>query len=176
MFIDKAKIAIKAGNGGNGAVSFYRAKYVTHGGPDGGDGGHGGSIVFVADDSAATLSDFRYKRHFKAENGANGEKGNRSGKAGADIVIKVPVGTVIKEVNSGKVIADMKIKDEKRIIAKGGKGGRGNQHFATSVRQAPRYAEAGKSGKELEVVLELKIIADAGIIGFPNVGKSTLLA
>lgn len=176
MFIDKAKIKIKGGNGGNGFVSFYRAKYVTNGGPDGGDGGRGGDIVFIADTGLNTLMDFKYKRSFKAENGEDGGKRNCSGKDAEDVYIKVPVGTVIKEANSEKVMADLTKEGDKVTLIKGGKGGKGNQHFATSVRQAPRYAERGRTAKEYEVILELKLIADVGLIGFPNVGKSTILS
>lgn len=176
MFVDKVKIHIKGGNGGNGAVSFYRAKYVTNGGPDGGDGGKGGDVVFVADEGINTLMDFRYKKLFKAQPGADGSKRNRTGADGEDVVIKVPVGTVIREAISGKVMADMTENGEKRIIVKGGKGGKGNQHFATPTRQAPRYCERGRLSKEYDVILELKLIADVGIIGLPNVGKSTLLS
>ena len=176
MFIDKVKITVKGGNGGNGAVSFYRAKYVTNGGPDGGDGGRGGDIIFVADEGLNTLMDFRYKRNFKAEAGEDGGKRNCSGKDAEDVYIKVPVGTVIKEAKTGKVMADINEKDQQVILVKGGKGGKGNQHFATAVRQAPRYAERGRESKEYEIILELKLIADVGIIGLPNVGKSTLLS
>lgn len=176
MFVDRVKIHIKGGNGGNGAVSFYRAKYVTNGGPDGGDGGKGGDIVFVTDDGLNTLMDFRYKRVFKAPNGTDGSKRNRTGADGEDVIIKVPVGTVIREANSGKVMADMAKKEERRVIIKGGKGGKGNQHFATPTRQAPRYCEKGRLSKEYDVILELKLIADAGLIGLPNAGKSTILS
>lgn len=176
MFVDRVKIHVKGGNGGNGAVSFYRAKYITHGGPDGGDGGKGGNVVFVGSDDMTTLMDFRYKRSFKAEPGQNGGKNNCSGKDGADVVIKVPPGTVIREAESGKIMADITHAGEERILIKGGRGGRGNQHFATPTRQAPRYAEQGKLSKEYDVILELKLIADVGLIGFPNVGKSTLLS
>jgi len=175
MFIDKAKITIKAGNGGNGCVSFYRAKYVVAGGPDGGDGGRGGDIVFVADEGLNTLMDFRYKRAFKAANGEDGQKTNCTGKDAPDVIIRVPVGTIIKEASSGKVMVDLSEKNTRVTLIKGGKGGKGNQHFATPVRQAPRYAERGRRGKEYEVILELKLIADVGIIGLPNVGKSSLL-
>lgn len=175
MFVDRVKIHIKGGKGGNGCVSFYRAKYITHGGPDGGDGGKGGDVVFVADSGANTLMDFRYKRIFKAENGCDGEKRNRSGADGADVVIKVPAGTIIREANSNKVMADLTKPGEKKIIIKGGRGGRGNQHFATPTRQAPRYCEAGKESKEYDVVLELKLLADVGLVGLPSAGKSTIL-
>ncbi|MCD8089905.1 MAG: GTPase ObgE [Clostridiales bacterium] len=175
MFVDRVKIHIKGGKGGNGCVSFYRAKYITHGGPDGGDGGKGGDIVFVVDSGASTLMDFRYKRVFKAENGADGEKKNRSGADGADVIIKVPAGTVIREAVSNKVMADLTKPGEKRVIIKGGRGGRGNQHFATPTRQAPRYCEAGKESKEYDVILELKLIADVGLVGMPSAGKSTIL-
>ena len=175
MFVDSAKIKIKAGNGGNGAVAFHREKYVASGGPDGGDGGKGGDIIFVADDHLATLADFRYKRKYTAENGANGEGGNRSGKSGKSLTIRVPRGTVIKEAQSGAVLADM-WSDEPFICAKGGRGGWGNQHFATPTRQAPRFARDGYPGEEWEIVLELKLLADVGLLGFPNVGKSTLIS
>ncbi len=176
MFVDRVKIHIKAGNGGNGCVSFHRAKYVTNGGPDGGDGGKGGNVIFIADEGINTLMDFRYKKLFKAENGEDGGKRNCTGANGKDIVIKVPVGTIIKEAESGKIMADMITPFEERIIVKGGKGGKGNQHFATPTRQAPRYAERGRIAKEYDVILELKLIADVGLIGFPNVGKSTILS
>lgn len=176
MFVDRVKIHIKGGNGGNGMVSFYRAKYITHGGPDGGDGGRGGDVIFVGDSSMNTLMDFRYKRSFKAENGQDGGKLNCFGKSGNDVVIKVPVGTVIREANSNQIMADITKHGEQKIIIKGGKGGKGNQHFATATRQAPRYAERGQTAKEYDVILELKLIADVGLIGFPNVGKSTILS
>ncbi len=176
MFVDRVKIHVKGGNGGNGMVSFYRAKYITHGGPDGGDGGKGGDVVFVGDESMGTLMDFRYKRMFKAVNGGDGGKRNCFGKDGEDVVIKVPVGTVIREAESGKVMADITHDGERKILIYGGKGGKGNQHFATPTRQAPRYAERGRTAKEYDVILELKLIADVGLIGFPNVGKSTLLS
>ncbi len=176
MFVDRATIHVKGGNGGNGAVSFYRAKYVVNGGPDGGDGGRGGDIIFVADKSYNTLLDFRYKRIFKAEHGEDGSKNNCSGKDGKDIIIKVPVGTIIKEKNSNKIMADLVKEGDQKILIRGGRGGRGNQHFATSTRQAPRYAQQGQVAKEYDIILELKLIADVGIIGFPNVGKSTLLS
>lgn len=176
MFVDQAKIHIKGGNGGNGCVSFHRAKYVTNGGPDGGDGGRGGSVIFKADTGMNTLMDFRHKRSFKAQSGQDGSKQNRTGKDGEDICIKVPVGTVIREVRSNKVMADMSFAGEEKVIITGGRGGKGNQHFATSTRQSPRYAQPGQAAKEYDIVLELKLIADAGIIGAPNAGKSTLLS
>ncbi len=176
MFVDRVKIHIKAGNGGNGCVSFYRAKYVTNGGPDGGDGGKGGDVIFIADEGINTLMDFRYKKLFRAENGADGTKRNCTGANGKDVVIKVPVGTIIKEATTGKIMADMVVPFEEKVLIKGGKGGKGNQHFATPTRQAPRYCERGRTAKEYDVILELKLIADVGLIGFPNVGKSTLLS
>ena len=176
MFVDRVKIHIKGGNGGNGMVSFFRAKYITHGGPDGGDGGRGGDVIFVGDESMGTLMDFRYKRIFKAGNGQDGGKRNCFGKDGESVVIKVPVGTVIREAESGKIMADITKHGEEKILIHGGKGGKGNQHFATPTRQAPRYAEQGRTAKEYDVILELKLIADVGLIGFPNVGKSSLLS
>ena len=176
MFVDRVKIHIKGGNGGNGAVSFFRAKYITHGGPDGGDGGKSGDVIVVGSDSMNTLLDFRYKRKFQAQNGENGEKRNRSGKDGEDVTIRVPVGTVIREAESGRIMADITKPNVPVVLIQGGKGGKGNQHFATATRQAPRYAEPGRTAKEYDVILELKLIADVGIIGFPNVGKSTLLS
>ena len=175
MFIDNAKITVKAGDGGNGCVSFYRAKYVVAGGPDGGDGGRGGDIIFAADEGLNTLMDFRYKRSFKAPNGEDGQKNNCSGKDAQDVIIRVPVGTIIREATTGKVMADLNDKTSKVTLIKGGKGGKGNQHFATPVRQAPRYAERGRRAKSYDIILELKLIADVGIIGLPNVGKSSLL-
>ena len=176
MFVDRVKIHVKGGNGGNGMVSFFRAKYITHGGPDGGDGGRGGDVIFVGDESMGTLMDFRYKRMFKAGNGQDGGKRNCFGKDGESVVIKVPVGTVIREAESGKIMADITKHGEEKILIHGGKGGKGNQHFATPTRQAPRYAEPGRVAKEYDVILELKLIADVGLIGFPNIGKSTLLS
>ena len=173
MFVDIAKI--KAGDGGNGAVSFHREKYVASGGPDGGDGGKGGDVVFKVDDNLATLADFRYKRKYKAPNGQPGSGGRRNGKKGEDLVILVPRGTVIREVQSGKIMADMS-DDEIFIAAKGGRGGWGNPHFATPTRQTPRFAKNGTPGEEWEVSLELKLLADVGLIGFPNVGKSTFIS
>ena len=173
MFVDKAKIRITAGNGGNGAVAFHREKYINAGGPDGGDGGKGGNIVFQVDDNLTTLSDFRYKRKYKAQNGENGRGGKCNGKRGEDLIIKVPRGTVIRENSTGAIMADMS-KDETFIAAKGGNGGWGNPHFATPTRQVPRFAKDGMPGEDWEVTLELKLLADVGLIGFPNVGKSTL--
>ena len=175
MFVDKAKIRIIAGNGGNGAVAFHREKYVAAGGPDGGDGGRGGNVVFVVDDNISTLADFRYKRKYKASNGDNGRGSNCNGKKGEDLIIKVPRGTVIKEVETGFVMADMSV-EESFIAAKGGKGGWGNSHFKTATRQVPRFAKDGAPGEDWEVTLELKLLADVGLIGFPNVGKSTLIS
>lgn len=175
MFVDIANIRLKAGNGGNGAVSFHREKYVAAGGPDGGDGGRGGDIVFVADDNLSTLADFRYKRKYCAENGENGKAGRCSGKKAPVLLIKVPRGTVVKETETGRIIADIS-DDNPVVIAKGGNGGWGNTHFATSTRQIPRFAKNGNPGEEIDVTLELKLLADVGLIGFPNVGKSTFLS
>lgn len=176
MFLDKAKIKITGGNGGNGCVSFYRALYVPNGGPDGGDGGSGGSVIFEASKDLSTLMDFRYKKHFKAENGEDGKRNNMSGKSASDLIIKVPVGTIIREEESGQVMADLSLDKERKVLIKGGKGGKGNQHFATSTRQAPKYAQKGQKAREYNINLELKLIADIAIIGMPNVGKSTLLS
>ena len=174
-FVDTAKIFIKAGKGGDGAVSFHREKYVAAGGPDGGDGGKGGSVVFQVDDNLATLLDFRMKRKYAAPNGENGFGKRSSGKDGADIVIKVPRGCLIKDAETGALIHDMS-DDQPFVAAKGGRGGWGNSHFATPTRQAPRFAKPGLPGQQRMIVLELKLIADVGLIGFPNVGKSTLLS
>lgn len=175
MFVDQAKIYIKAGDGGDGAVSFHREKYVAAGGPDGGDGGKGGDIVFVVDDNISNLIDFRYKRKYVAEKGQNGGAKNCSGRNAPDLVVKVPRGTVVKEIKSGRILADLST-DEPAVIAHGGKGGRGNAHFATSTRQIPKFAKPGFRGDEYEVMLELKLIADVGLVGFSNVGKSTLIS
>lgn len=176
MFTDYAKIIIKSGDGGNGAVSFKREKYVAAGGPDGGDGGRGGSIYFIVDPDSNTLVDFRFKKKFKAENGKNGEGARRYGKSGEDLYVKVPIGTLIKDAETGKIIADLSHKGQKELILPGGRGGKGNSHFATSTRQAPRFSQDGEKGIEKEVILELKLLADVGLIGFPNVGKSTFLS
>lgn len=175
MFVDQAKIYIKAGDGGDGAVSFHREKYVAAGGPDGGDGGKGGDIVFVVDDNISNLIDFRYKRKYVAEKGQNGGGKNCSGRNAPDLVVKVPRGTVVRELKSGRILADLST-DEPAVIAHGGKGGRGNAHFTTSTRQIPKFAKPGFRGDEYEVMLELKLIADVGLVGFPNVGKSTLIS
>lgn len=175
MFVDSAKIYIKAGDGGDGCVSFHREKYVASGGPDGGDGGKGGDIVFQADDNLSNLIDFRYKRKYIAEKGKDGSSKNCTGKNAPDLIIKVPRGTVIKEIESGRILADIS-GDEPVVICKGGKGGKGNARFATSTRQIPRFAKPGFRGDEYEVQLELKLIADVGLVGFPNVGKSTLIS
>lgn len=175
MFVDIAKIKIKAGAGGDGAVSFHREKYVASGGPDGGDGGKGGDIIFVADSNVSTLADFRYKRKYNAPKGENGQAGRRSGRKAEDLIIKVPVGTLVKELETGRLLADVSGK-EPIIVARGGKGGWGNVHFATPVRQTPRFAKPGLPGEEFEVQLELKLLADVGLVGYPNVGKSTFVS
>ena len=173
MFADHAKIYVKSGKGGDGHVSFRREKYVPNGGPDGGDGGNGGSVYFEVDEGLNTLTDFRHVRKYCAKNGEEGGKKNCAGKNGEDIVIKVPEGTVIREAESGKVITDMSGENRRFLLLKGGRGGSGNQHYATSTMQAPKYAQPGQPAKELELLLELKVIADVGLVGFPNVGKST---
>ena len=176
MFTDYAKITIKSGNGGNGAATFRREKYVAAGGPDGGDGGKGGSIYFVVDPDMNTLLDFRYKKIFKAENGQNGSGNNCYGKKGEDLYISVPLGTIIKDLETGRILADLSVENQKELVLEGGRGGKGNVHFATSTRQAPRFSQDGEKGQEKEIILELKLLADVGLIGFPNVGKSTFLS
>ncbi|MFY9520903.1 MAG: GTPase ObgE [Caldicoprobacterales bacterium] len=176
MFVDYVKIHVRAGDGGDGSVSFRREKYIPNGGPDGGDGGDGGSILFEASEDLHTLMDFRFKKKFIAERGEDGKGQKRFGRRGQDLIIKVPVGTVIRDEETGLVIADLNTKGEKRIIARGGRGGKGNVHFATATRQAPKFARQGQKGQERSLILELKSIADVGLVGFPNVGKSTILS
>lgn len=176
MFVDRARIFIKSGKGGNGAVSFRREPFVPEGGPDGGDGGKGGDVIFEADENLRTLMDFRYKRKYEAENGQDGMKKKRYGRNGQDLVIKVPVGTVVIDEESGLVMRDLTENGQSFIAAKGGKGGKGNVKYATSTRQAPNFAEAGGFARERSIILEMKLIADVGLVGFPNVGKSTLLS
>jgi GTP-binding protein len=176
QYVDKAKIIIKSGDGGNGSVSFHREKYVAKGGPDGGNGGRGGSVVFTADRNMSTLLDFKYQRHFFAQNGENGSARLSSGKTGEDIVIKVPVGTLVRDLATGRVVADLNLPGKSKIVLHGGRGGKGNAHFATPTRQAPRFSQPGQKTLEHEVELELKTIADVGLIGLPNVGKSTILS
>lgn len=176
MFTDYTKIIVKSGDGGNGAATFRREKYVAAGGPDGGDGGNGGNVYFQVDKDKNTLIDFRYNRKFKAKNGENGSGSHCNGKYGEDLIIKVPIGTVVKDAETGRVIADLSHSEQKELILKGGRGGRGNSHFATATRQAPRFSEDGERGEEKELILELKLLADVGLLGFPNVGKSTFLS
>ena len=176
MFVDRARIYVRSGKGGDGHVSFRREKYVPAGGPDGGDGGRGGDVIFQVDEGLNTLVDYRNSRKYKAGDGERGDKKNCRGKDGDDIILKVPQGTVIKEASSGKVITDMSGENKKVVLLKGGRGGNGNQHYATSTMQAPKYAQPGQPAQELELELELKVIADVGLVGFPNVGKSTFLA
>lgn len=176
MFIDKARIFVKAGNGGNGAVAFRKEKYVPAGGPEGGDGGNGGSIIFEVDLGIRTLMDFKYQKKYLAKAGEDGRKSKRAGKNGEDLILKVPAGTIIRDEATGLIIADLKEEGERAIVARGGRGGKGNQHFANSIRQAPAFAKSGTDGQERWVVLELKMIADVGLLGFPNVGKSTFLS
>lgn len=175
MFVDKAKIRVKAGDGGDGAVSFYREKYVAAGGPDGGNGGKGGDIIFVIDDNFSTLIDFKYKKKYTAQRGENGGAKHCTGKNGEDLIIKVPRGTLVRDANTGRIIADLSKKD-RQIIAKGGNGGKGNSVFKSPTRQIPRFAKPGYPGEEFELSLELKLLADVGLVGFPNVGKSTLIS
>lgn len=176
MFTDYTKIIIKSGDGGNGATTFRREKYVAAGGPDGGDGGKGGDIYFQVDKDKNTLIDFRYNKKFKASNGENGSGNRCNGKYGEDLYIKVPIGTIVKDAETNKVLADLSKPDQTELVLKGGRGGRGNSHFATSTRQAPRFSEDGDKGEEKEIILELKLLADVGLLGFPNVGKSTFLS
>ena len=176
MFLDIATVFVKAGNGGDGVVSFHTEKYVAKGGPDGGDGGKGGDVIFKVDNNASTLIDFRFAKHFRAENGGNGAGKNCTGKSGKDLVIKVPQGTVIRDKKSGKAIADMFYPDSVFVCCKGGMGGKGNARFATAQRKAPRFCQLGEKTTERELLLELKTIADVGLVGFPNVGKSTILS
>lgn len=176
MFVDKAKIYVKGGKGGNGIVAWRREKYEPSGGPYGGDGGNGGSVILKVDEGIRTLMDFRYKRHYSGENGEDGKTKKQTGRDGQDVIIRVPLGTLVKDAKTGRVIVDLKEKGQEYVIAKGGRGGRGNARFATPTRRAPGFAEAGTKGEEREIILELKLIADVGLVGFPNVGKSTILS
>lgn len=176
MFVDIATISVKAGDGGNGLVSFHREKYVAAGGPDGGDGGNGGDVIFYADPNLTTLMDFRYRKKYAAKRGEDGKAAKSSGKDGENLVVKIPVGTLVKEASSGRIIADLNQPHQEFVVAKGGSGGWGNRHFATPTRQAPKFAKSGTLGQEMDVVLELRLLADVGLIGFPNVGKSTILS
>ena len=176
MFTDYTKIIIKSGDGGNGAATFRREKYVAAGGPDGGDGGKGGDVYFITDKDSNTLINFRYNKKFKAENGQNGSGARCNGKQGQDLYIKVPIGTVVKDAETGEIVADLSEEDSKELVLPGGRGGKGNTHFATSTRQAPRFAQSGEKGIEKELILELKSLADVGLVGFPNAGKSTFLS
>lgn len=176
MLVDYTKIYVKSGDGGNGAITFRREKYVAAGGPDGGDGGKGGDVYFVVDPDSNTLINFRYNKKYKAQNGENGSGNNCYGKKGEDLYIKVPLGTVIKDNETGKIIADLSTPGQKELVLPGGRGGKGNSHFATATRQAPHFAQGGEKGIEKELILELKLLADVGLVGFPNVGKSTILS
>lgn len=176
MFTDYVKITAKAGDGGNGAISFRREKYVAAGGPDGGDGGRGGNVYFKVDKDSNTLVDFRYKKKFKAESGKNGEGAHKYGRGGEDLYILVPLGTIVKDAKTNAILADLSTLEQTELVLKGGQGGKGNAHFATSTRQAPRFAQEGEKGEERELILELKLLADVGLLGFPNVGKSTFLS
>lgn len=176
MYTDYTKIFVKSGNGGNGAISFRREKYVAAGGPDGGDGGKGGDVYFITDKDSNTLINFRYNKKFKAENGQNGSGARCNGKQGKDLYIKVPIGTVVKDAETGEIVADLSEEDSKELVLPGGRGGKGNSHFATATRQAPRFAQTGEKGIEKELILELKSLADVGLVGFPNAGKSTFLS
>ena len=176
MYTDYTKIFVKSGNGGNGAISFRREKYVAAGGPDGGDGGKGGDVYFITDKDSNTLINFRYNKKFKAENGQNGSGARCNGKQGQDLFIKVPIGTVVKDAETGEIVADLSEENSKELVLPGGRGGKGNTHFATSTRQAPRFAQSGEKGIEKELILELKSLADVGLVGFPNAGKSTFLS
>jgi len=176
MFIDRAVIHVKGGDGGRGAVSFRREKFIPKGGPDGGDGGHGGDVVLVADEGLSTLLDFQYRRHYSAERGAHGQGANRHGRRGSSLIVPVPVGTVVRDARTRELLADLVQHGQRVVVARGGRGGRGNARFATSTRRVPRRAEPGGPGEERDVELELKLIADVGLVGFPNTGKSTLLA
>jgi len=176
LFLDFVKIHIKSGDGGNGCISFRREKYVPRGGPNGGDGGKGGDVIFVASSDLSTLIDFRYKQHYKAKKGAHGQGGDKTGKNGDDLYIKVPCGSIIRDSETGEILAELLNDGEKAVILKGGSGGKGNTHFKTSTNRAPRIAQSGKKGEEKTVEIELKLIADCGLVGFPNAGKSTLIS